>query len=118
MHIPKKYFQDRFILLLLSLNTFLALLSSILVLLGLDSGRSSGYIVQFRAPQGLIGFRNGSVLELLAFILFAAFVLAFHTVLSIKTYSARRHFSIMFLALGSLLLLIGMFVSVFLLKLR
>lgn len=118
MHIPKKYFQDRVVLLLLSLNTFLALFSAVLILLKLDSGRDDGYIVQYRADQGLDAFSNGSVLELLSFIIFAAFVLGFHTFLSIKTYTARRQFAVTFLGLGSLLLLTGMFVSNFLLELR
>ena len=39
MHIPKKYFQDRMVLLLLSVNVFITLLSSILILLRLDNGR-------------------------------------------------------------------------------
>ena len=118
MHIPKKYFQDRFILLLLSLNTFLALFASVLVLLRLDSGRSDGYIVQYRADQGLDAFSNGGVLEFLSFIIFVALVLGFHTVLSIKIYTARRHFATAILGLGLLLMIVTIIVSNALLELR
>lgn len=118
MHIPKKYFQDRFILLLLSLNTFLALLGSVLVLLRLDSGRSDGYIVQYRADQGLDAFSNGNVTTFLAFIIFAALVLGFHTLMSIKIYTARRHFSTAVLGMGFLLLVVTIMTSNNLLELR
>lgn len=118
MHIPKKYFQDRLVLLLLSLNTFLALFGSILILLRLDSGRSEGYIIRYRANQGLDAFGKGGVTELLSFIIFAALVLGFHTVLSIKIYSHRRHFSMAVLGLGLLLLVVAIIVSNALLELR
>jgi hypothetical protein len=118
MHIPKKYFQDRLILLLLSVNTFFALFSSVWVLLQMDSGRTGNYITSINVNQAITTYGKGSVLELLAFIVFAAFVLSFHTVLSIKTYTARRQFSITILGLGFLLLILGLLVGSSLLGLR
>lgn len=118
MNIPKKYFHDRMVLLLLSVNTFVALLASILILLRLDGGRTDGYIVQYRANLGLSAFKTGSASTLISFIIFAALVLVFHTLLSIKVYHLRRHFAVVVLAMALLLLVLGMVVSNALLVLR
>ncbi len=118
MHIPKKYFHDRVVLLLLSANTFLALFCSALILLRLDSGRSEGYIIQYRDNLGLSAFKSGNATTLISFIIFSATVLIFHTLLSIRVYSIRRQFSITVLALGTLLITISIIVSNALLVLR
>lgn len=118
MQIPKKYFQDRFVLLLISINTFFALFGAAFILLRLDSAQGNNYIVQFRGNQGLDAYSSGGAMQLLSFIVFALFVLVFHTVLSIKIYTARRHFSLTVLAMGLLLLLVGIIVSNALLELR
>ena len=118
MHIPKKYFHDRVVLLLLSVNMFLAVLSSLLVLLRLDTGRTDSYIVQYRANLGLSEFKTGTSLEIISFILFSVIVLVIHTVLSMRTYHLRRHFSISLLGLALLLLSISLIVSNALLELR
>lgn len=118
MHIPKKYFHDRIILLLLTVNTFAALLTSLLILLRLDGGRTDGYIVQYRANLGLSAFKTGSSATLIAFIVFAILVLLFHTALSMKVYHARRHFAVAILGMALLLLTVAMIVSNALLVLR
>jgi len=118
MHIPKNYFHDRTVLLLLSVNTFLALLGGILVLLKLDVGRPDGYIVQYRANLGLSAFKSGGASTLISFIIFSALVLVFHTLLSMRVYHIRRQFSVAILALGMLLLLLSVIVSNALLELR
>lgn len=118
MHIPKKYFHDRIVLLLLSINTFLALLCSLLILLRLDVGRPDGYIVQYRANLGLSAFKSGGASTLISFILFALVVLVFHTVLSMRIYPLRRHFAVAILGMGLLLLILSIIVSNALLVLR
>lgn len=118
MQVPKKYFQDRFVLLLLSVNSFLALFGAAFILLRLDSGRSDSYIIQYRANQGLDAYTSGSAGTFLSFILFLAFVLTFHIVLSIKIYTARRHFATALLGMGVLLLVVAIIVSNALLELR
>jgi hypothetical protein len=118
MQIPKKYFQDRLVLLCLSVSTFLAFFGSILILLRLDSGRSDGYIVQYRANLGLDAFKSGGASALLSFIIFSILVLALHTILSMKVYHARRHFATAILGLGILLLAVSIIVSNALLELR
>jgi hypothetical protein len=111
MRIPKKYFHDRLVLFLLTVNTFFALLVSILVLLRLDSGRTGGYIVQYRPNLGLLPYKSGSALQLVSFIVFAASVLVIHTVLSMRAYHVRRQFAIAILGMGLLLLVLSLLVS-------
>jgi hypothetical protein len=118
MHIPKNYLHDRVILLLLSVNTFLALLGSILVLLRLDTGRPDGYIVQYRANLGLSAFKSGDATTLIGFIIFAGLVLALHTALSMRVYPIRRNVSVAVLAMGLLLLSVSLIVGNALLVLR
>lgn len=118
MHVPKKYFQDRLVLLLLSINVFLATLGSILILLRLDTGRSDEYFIMYRANLGLSAFTSGGLLDILSFIGFAVIVLVLHTVISMKAYNARRHFSTAFLGLATLLLVVSLIVSNALLELR
>lgn len=118
MNIPKKYLHDRLILLLLSVNGFLAVLSALWVLFKLDAGRSAGYIVEYRAGLGISALKTGDASELVAFILFAFLVVIVHTVLSIKAYALRREVSIIILGMGILLLMLSMIVSNALLVLR
>ena len=117
MTIPKNYLHDRVILLLVSVNTFLALLLTILTLARLDSGHSS-YIVQYRANLAINAFKSGSSIELLSFVIFGLLVLAIHVSLSIRVYLIHRQLSVVVLSLGSLLLILAIIVSNALLVLR
>lgn len=118
MTIPKKYLHDRLVLLLLSINAFLMLLTSLWVLLRLDAGRSAGYIIQYRANLGIGALKTGDASELIAFIGFAVLVLVLHVILSIKAYPIRREVSVIILLLGILLLLLALIVSNALLAIR
>lgn len=118
MHIPKNYFQDRLVVLLLSVNTFLTLLCGVLILLKLDSGRAEGYIIQYRSNLGLSAFKSGDASTLISFILFSILVMIFHTLLSIRVYHIRRQFTVTVLAMGTLLLTVSIIVSNALLVLR
>jgi hypothetical protein len=106
------------VLLLLSVNIFLAVLTSLWVLFKLDAGRSAGYIVQYRASLGISALKTGNASDLIAFIGFALLVLVLHALLSIKAYPIRREVSIFILCLGALLLLLALIVSNALLTLR
>ncbi len=112
-----KYFHDRLVLLLLSANAFLALLTTLSVLFRLQGG-GEGFIVQYRANLGIGAFRTGSVDQILSFVAFAVVVLAIHTVLSWRTYHIKRELSLTILALGTLLLVIGVIISDALLAIR
>ena len=118
MHIPKKYFLDRTVLLLLSVTVFLALLSVLLVLLRLDVGQPDGYIIEYRSNLGLSAFKSGGSGTFIGFVLFSLLILVFHSVLSMRVYQINRRFAIVVLALGVLLLLFALVVSNALLVLR
>lgn len=119
MPVPKKYLHDKLVLLLVSVNGFLAFLCCLLVLLRLESsGGSGGYIVQYRANLGISAFKTGDVTALLSFIAYAVVICVINVFLSIKTYHLRRQLSITILALGVLLLLLALIVSNALLVLR
>lgn len=116
--IPKKYFHDRTVLLLLTTNVFLAALTVIMILLRLNGGAGDGYIVEYRSNLGLSAFKSGGAATFFSFMVFAVLVLAFHTVLSMRVYEARRQFSVTVLAVALLLLILAIVVSNALLVLR
>lgn len=118
MHIPKKYIQDRIVVLLLSINTFLALLNSVLILFRLDGSGSEVYIVQYRANLGIDGFTRGGPEPLVSFVIFGLLVLLIHSILSVRVYEIRRQFAVAVLALGTLLISLAIIVSNALLILR
>lgn len=118
MQIPKKYLHDRFILLLVSTNAFLAFLCIVLILLRGGIGQGvDGYIVEYRANLGLSAFQKGGVLPIISFMLFALVTLALNVFLSIRTYHLRRELSLAILGLGALVLLLATIVSNSLLEL-
>lgn len=118
MKVPEKYFHDRLILLILSINTFVVLLNTVLILLRLDSGRTDSYIVQYRANLGLSGFEVGSSATFFTFIIFAVFVLVGNTVLSMRIYPSHRRYAVTILALATLIIILTLIVTNALLVLR
>lgn len=117
MTIPKQYLRDRFLLLLNSINVFLALLLTVLTLLRLDASHSS-YIVQYRANVTVDAFKSGSSSELYSFIAFGILVLVFHTIISFRVFLIHRQLAAVVLSLGTLLLVLALIVSNALLVLR
>lgn len=121
MAASKKYFHDHLIMLLLSVNGFLAIGASLFILVSLSNGHSNGYIVQCRDcsnPAAVNKFTNGGISELLSFVVFAGLVLVAHTVLSIRAYPIHRQLAIAILSLGLLLLALTLIVGNSLLVLR
>ena len=112
-----KYFHDRVVLLLLSANSFLALLTILSVLFRLQGG-GDNYIVQYRANLGISAFQQGSVDQIISFVAFVVAVFAIHGVLSWRTYAVRRELSVVILSAGTLLLLVSVVISDALLTLR
>jgi hypothetical protein len=116
-----KYFHDRLILLLLSVNVFLAFATSIFVLVQLSTNHGNGYIVQCRDCSNVADinrFTKGGVTQLLAFILFALMILVVNVMLSLRSYRIHRQLSVVILGLGILLLVLAIIVSNALLVLR
>jgi hypothetical protein len=118
MATPKRYIHDRVILLLLTADVFFTILTSVLLLLRLDSGRSGVYTIQYRPSLGLSGYLKGDRLGLLSFAIFAVLVLVFHTFMSIKVYPIRRQLSVVILGMALLLIILALVMSNALLLLR
>jgi hypothetical protein len=118
MAISKKYFHDHLVLLLLSVNAFLALIGTIFILVRLGTSHGNGYIVQYRSSLGINDFKTGSVVDLLGFIVFVWLVFVTHTMLSLRAYRIHRQLAITILSLGILLLVLTIIVSNALLVLR
>jgi len=119
MQIPKKYLHDTFILSLLSIILFLALVCVTLVLLRFGAGgTTNGYIVQFRANLGISAFKTGSLASILSFPLYALLTATLGIILSIKVFSIRRQLALTLLCLTILLLVLAIIVSNALLVLR
>lgn len=118
MATPRKFFHDRLILLLLTINVFLVMVTVVLVLLRLEGLKGGGYIVEYRASLGLNAFKRGDGLDLLAFPIFSAAVLALYFFISHKIYPIRRHIAVTALSLSLLLLVLSLIVSNALLVLR
>lgn len=111
MATTRSYFRDHFVLLLLTVNTFLALFTTVFVLLRLVSSHGSSFIVQYRSSLGVSAFKTGNVNDLISFVIFALIILAINVVLSFRTYSINRNLAISVLSLGILLTVLDLIVS-------
>jgi len=112
MPLPKKYLQDKLVLLLLSANVFLAFLCAALIFLRLNFGQGAeGYITEYRSNLGISAFRVGGIGGLLSFAGFAFVLMICNVALSIRAYRVRRELSLSILIAGLLLLLLAIIVS-------
>ncbi len=111
LSIPKGYFHDKTVLVLVCAQFFIASLGTILILLRL--GSSSNYLIQYRSnlgplSQNAVGTTAGTfVTFILGFLLIAAICIA----LSMKMYSKQRTYSLLVLSQGVFLLLLASIVS-------
>lgn len=118
MHVPKKYFHDRLVLLLLTVDVFVVALMSVLILLRLDSGDSNSFIIEYRSNLGLSGYEAGGATDFIAFIAFGVIILVSHIALSMRMYDVRRQYSVGILAMGTILVTFSLVVSNALLAIR
>lgn len=98
-------------LLLLTVNTFLAVMESLWVLLRISGGRSEGFIVQYRANLGISAFKTGTASEFLSFAGFVLVVLVINTILSMRMYHHHRQYAITILSFATLLMVLAIIVS-------
>ncbi len=121
MAASKKYFHDHLVLLLLSVNAFLALAGGIFILVRLIGSHGNGFIVQCRDcadPTAINKFTTGNVTDILAFVAFGLIVLAVNTSLSLRVYQIHRQLALTVLGLGVLLLSLNVIIGYELLLLR
>jgi hypothetical protein len=118
MQIHKKYFHDRLILLLISVNAFLTIFTSLLILLRLDNQETQMYITSYRSNLGLNAFSAGDVNDMIMLIIFAVLTFVAPLLISMKAYTIKRYYSVLALSLALLILVLTFFVSNALLGLR
>jgi hypothetical protein len=106
MHVPKKYFHDKTVLALLSINAALFVLAVANVLLSVDTELKSVSIVSYRASRAIQV--SGPTSDLYQFALFSVIVTVLTVLLSIKLYALRRHLSISVLGLNVISLILCM----------
>ena len=119
MSSQKHFIQDRTALLLVSVNTFLALSAVVLVALKLNASRgTASYIISYRSSLGIDGYTQGTVWDVGSFIVAAVLALLIGTVLGYRAYPIKRELSLAVLTLTVLLLVLVIIVSYALLLLR
>jgi hypothetical protein len=116
MATPKRYTHDRTILLLLSVNIFLALLIAVLVILSLTGNSDRVLTIEHRPALGLDANRVGSGFDMASLVLFPLLAAVVHTVLSAKIHPIRRHLAVVVLAMGTILIMLSGIVSYYLLQ--
>lgn len=110
LKIPKGYFHDKTILVLICANFFMAALGTILILLRL--GGSGNYLVQYRSNLGPLSQDTiGSVETFLIFIAGFVIISLVYLFLSIRTYEQQRTFSVTVLSQSLFLLILAVIVS-------
>jgi hypothetical protein len=118
MTIPKQYFRDHLVLLLLSVNSFLTVAGTLFILIRLSTSHGNGYIVQYRPTVAFETFKQGNISDLLSMIVFLWLVFAVHTLLSLRIYHIHRQLTVAILSLGMLLLVLTVIITNALLMLR
>lgn len=115
----KHFLRDRTALLLVSGNLFMALATIVLILLKMGATRgTSNYIIAYRANLGLDRYIQGTVWDIVSFILAALLIFGFSVILGYRVYGIKREMSITILALSLFVLVLLMIVSNALLVLR
>lgn len=106
----KDFFYDRLVLFLLTLNSFITILTVLSVLLRL--GNSSGvYVNSYRSNLGLGGIDTGGAKEVISFVLFAIIIFTFQIILAIKFYKIRKTSAWAVMLMTTLLLVLNIIVA-------
>lgn len=107
MSTSRQFFHDRNLLLLASLNAFLALSTSLLVAIKLYAMRGTvNYIVAYRDRDivGLDSFTTGTAWDFISFVVAAALLFCLGTILAYRTFAIRRELAAAASALTTVLL--------------
>jgi hypothetical protein len=110
MSVTKKYFHDRFVLFLLTINSFLVLVVLATVVFRLGD-TSTLYVKQYQPNLGIDATTPGSVSDMLAFPIFAAIVFGIFSVFALKMYAIHKRYAWVLLLLATLLLLLTLTIS-------
>lgn len=114
-----KYFHDRTVLLLLIINSVIAITGVLFVLFNLDASKGSAYIIQCRLCNTVANeFKGGSALDMSSFIFFFLITFGFSVFISRRIYNERRQVALALLAMSGLLGIFAIIVSYSLFSLR
>jgi hypothetical protein len=120
-NLSKKFLKDQYILLLISVNLVLFIITAVFIVLRLSNGHTANYIVQCRDcsnPNSVNRFVNGGLTDLIAFIVFSLLVLLSSVITTLRSYNIHRQLAVTALNLGILLQVLTLIVSNYLLVLR
>jgi hypothetical protein len=111
MEISQKYLHDRIVLLLLTINGFLVILSIVLIFLKLSSGQGGNYIIQYRPNLGISAYTTGKQSDFLSFILFGLVTFGIGVALSARIFGRHRSYALAILGFGTLIGVLTVIVS-------
>lgn len=111
MTTPTKFFHDRSVLLLIALNSILAITGMLLVLFQLDSTKGNTYYIQFRGVSSSGEFRTGNSLDMSSFILFYLVSFGVSLLVSTRIYYERRNLALSALIMTAVLAIFAIIVS-------
>lgn len=121
----KHFLQDRTILLYVSIESFMTLLSIVLILLKLSTAQGKiTFVTQFRSQPNATDFVsgglaiNGTIWDVLSFIVAAVLFYGVGMALAYRTHKLNRNLSLVILVLTLILLIFLIAVSNILLILR
>lgn len=113
----RRFFHDRVVLFLLTINGFLALVNVVVILLRLG-GAGDNYIQSYRSNLGLSAITVGGVGELVSFVIFAVGVFVISLFFAMQFHKIRVVSSWIVMILTTLLLILNFIVANALLDLR
>jgi len=111
MPTKKTYFRDYLVILLITINLFIFIVTEILLLFRLSSGTANTFIVQYRPSLGISAYKTGSINDIISFAVFAFLVLAIGIVLSYKTYNISRQLTVAIVGMSILLELLNLIIN-------
>lgn len=114
----KNFFYDHLVLLLLSINVFVAVMTFIEIIIRISATHRSSYFIQYRPILGTGAYKTGSQIDLISFSVFAIIITGINFLLSQKVYKIHRQLSVLVLSIGILLLALNLIISNSLIQLR
>lgn len=105
----KNFFHDRFVLFILTINSFILIVTLTSVLLRIG-GEANTYVQYYRSNLGLAASTVGGVGEILAFLAFAAGIFVAHIFIGINFYKVRKSAAWTSLLMTTFLLILNVLV--------
>ena len=111
MEIPKKFLQDKAVLLLISLIMLLLVVGVSLVLLRFDVSKNPTTVVAYRPNISGASYQSGKPIDIYSMAIYIIFTAIMGVFLSMRIYKVRHSTSVFILASTALLLILATIVS-------